>query len=75
MKPSPDFVKAFMHNGFFTSLKEVVRFYNTRDKEGEEWPAPEVTENLNTDEMGDLGLTDAEEDLIVLFMQALSDIR
>ncbi|MFC2157415.1 cytochrome-c peroxidase [Acidobacteriota bacterium] len=75
MKSSPDFIKAFMHNGFFTSLKEVVRFYNTRDKEGEEWPAPEVAENMNTDEMGDLGLSEVEEDLIVLFMQTLTDIR
>lgn len=30
-KPSEDFVKAFMHNGFFKSLETVVHFYNTRD--------------------------------------------
>jgi cytochrome c peroxidase len=27
----PDFVKAYMHNGYLKSLKEVVHFYNTRD--------------------------------------------
>jgi cytochrome c peroxidase len=65
------FPKAFMHNGVFKSLKEVVHFYNTRDVE--DWPDPEVPENVNTDELGDLGLTDAEEDAIVVFMKTLSD--
>jgi cytochrome c peroxidase len=27
MRPKPDFVKAYMHNGYFKSLKEVVHFY------------------------------------------------
>ncbi|WP_321784155.1 cytochrome-c peroxidase [Paraburkholderia sp. J94] len=27
----------FMHNGVFTSLEDVVRFYNTRDTEPEKW--------------------------------------
>jgi len=31
MRPTPQFVKAYMHNGYFKSLKEVVHFYNTRD--------------------------------------------
>src|SRR5262249_1114641 len=31
MRPRPEFVKAYMHNGYFKSLKEVVHFYNTRD--------------------------------------------
>ena len=30
--PNKVFVKAFMHNGYLLSLKEVVHFYNTRDK-------------------------------------------
>jgi cytochrome c peroxidase len=63
--------KAYMHNGVFKSLKEVVHFYNTRDVE--EWPAPEVAENVNTDELGNLGLTAEEEDAIVAFMNTLSD--
>jgi cytochrome c peroxidase len=30
-RPSPTFVKAYMHNGYFKSLKDVVHFYNTRN--------------------------------------------
>ena len=30
-RPSPDFVKAYGHNGYFKSLKAIVHFYNTRD--------------------------------------------
>jgi len=30
-KPFKYFVKAYMHNGYFKSLKQVVHFYNTRD--------------------------------------------
>jgi cytochrome c peroxidase len=68
-----NFPKAYTHNGVFKSLKEVVHFYNTRDVEDEDWPAPEVPQNVNTDELGDLGLTDAQEDAIVAFMKTLSD--
>lgn len=66
-----NFPKAFTHNGVFKSLKEVVHFYNTRDVE--DWPPPEVAKNINSDELGDLGLTDEEEDAIVAFMMTLSD--
>ncbi|MDJ0807326.1 MAG: cytochrome c peroxidase [Gammaproteobacteria bacterium] len=84
-------VKAYMHNGFFKSLKSVVHFYNTRDVKpscesldifdateeialaNDCWPAPEVTENVNTDELGDLGLTEEEEDALVAWMMAMSD--
>jgi cytochrome c peroxidase len=31
VRPYPTFVKAYMHNGAFKSLKEVVHFYNTRN--------------------------------------------
>lgn len=72
-RPYPEFAKAFFHNGFFKNLKDVVHFYNTRDKEEEGWPEPEIAENVNTDELGDLELTPEEEDAIVLFMQTLSD--
>jgi cytochrome c peroxidase len=30
-RPSPDFVKAYMHNGVFKSLQQVVHFYNKRN--------------------------------------------
>ncbi len=37
------------------------------------WPAPEVDVNVNTDELGNLGLSDEEEDAIVAFMKTLTD--
>ena len=61
----------YAHNGYFTNLKSIVHFYNTRDVES--WPAPEVADNLNRDELGNLGLTDSEEDAIVAFMMTLDD--
>ncbi len=85
LRPGEDFVKAYMHNGAQKSLKEVVHFYNTRDAKpaceataeplaGKNcWPAPEVAENVNTEELGNLGLTAEEEDAIVAFMATLSD--
>lgn len=66
-----NFPKAYMHNGVFKSLAEVVHFYNTRDVEA--WPPPEVADNVNSNELGDLGLTAEEEDAIVAFMKTLSD--
>ncbi len=61
------------HNGFFRTLKDIVHFYNTRDVPEEHWPAPEVSANVNRDELGKLGLTDDEEDAIVAFLQSLTD--
>jgi cytochrome c peroxidase len=83
-RPDPAFVKAYGHNGYFTGLKQIVHFYNTRDVlprcqppdpgEGTTcWPAPESTANMNTSKVGHLGLSDAEEDALVLFMQTLTD--
>jgi cytochrome c peroxidase len=71
LRPDEGFVKAYAHNGFFKSLEEIVHFYNTRDVE--EWPEAEVPENVNTDELGNLGLTAEEEAAVVAFMRALSD--
>ena len=62
----------YMHNGVFKSLKEVVHFYNTRDIPKFNWPAPEVSQNVNT-AVGNLGLTDKEENEIVAFLKTLSD--
>lgn len=84
-RPSPGFIKAYMHNGALTSLAEVVHFYNTRDtkppcestekpQSGENcWPAAELATNVNEEELGDLGLTPEEEEAIVAFMKTLSD--
>lgn len=72
-RPKKGFVKAYMHNGFFKTLKDVVHFYNTRDKADAGWPPPEIKANVNKEELGDLGLTPEEEDAIVKFMHTLSD--
>lgn len=63
----------YMHNGIFKTLKEVVSFYNTRDTNQSRWGTPEVPETVNHDELGNLGLTDAEEDAIVAFLNTLTD--
>jgi cytochrome c peroxidase len=78
----------YMHNGYFTTLRGSVVFYNDRDKkprcksgwvsEAEAlkhqcWPAPEVAANVNDEELGDLGLSEREIDDIVAFMHTLTD--
>jgi cytochrome c peroxidase len=87
LRPYPEFVKAYGHNGYFKSLYGIVHFYNTRDVlpvcpgdymeaqalAADCWPAPEVAENVNNAELGDLGLTEAEEWAIVAFLKTLSD--
>jgi cytochrome c peroxidase len=83
-RPSSTFTKAYGHNGYFKSLKEIVHFYNTRDvlpqcapgDPGEGvtcWPPPEYAATMNTAELGNLGLSSAEEDAIVEFLKTLSD--
>lgn len=71
MRPNPGDVRAYAHNGFFKSLEEIVHFYNTRDVEA--WPPPEVADNVNTDELGNLGLTAEEEADLVAFLRTLTD--
>jgi cytochrome c peroxidase len=73
LRPSKMFVKAYGHNGYFKSLEEIVHFYNTRDVAGAGWPASEVTVNINTTEMGNLGLNKGEELAVVAFLGTLSD--
>ncbi len=70
-RPYPGFIKAYGHNGYFKSLEEIVHFYNTRDVEA--WPPPEVLENMNTAELGNLGLSPKEEADIVTFLKTLTD--
>jgi len=88
MLPRPNFVKAYMHNGYLTSLKEVVHFYNTRDvypfsvlsgncpkgtiEKVTCWPMPEDSNNENTT-IGKLGLSNEEENDIVAFLKTLVD--
>ena len=61
----------YLHNGVFKTLNQVVAFYNTRDLAP--WPEPEILDNLNRDEMGDLGLTNQEVEDIVAFLKTLTD--
>ena len=61
-----------MHNGIFDTLEEAVRFYNARDV-SDEWGAPEISANVNTEELGNLGLTEDEVADIVAFMKTLTD--
>jgi cytochrome c peroxidase len=61
------------HNGYFATLAEIVHFYNTRDVPAAGWPAPEVAANVNAEELGDLGLTAAEESDVVAFLKTLTD--
>ncbi|MDD2951533.1 MAG: methylamine utilization protein MauG, partial [Sulfuricurvum sp.] len=63
----------YMHNGVFTTLKQVVSFYNTRDSDPARWGAPEVADNVNKDFIGDLNLTNEEEDALVAFLMTLTD--
>ncbi len=86
--PGPYFQKEFFHNGYIKSLKQLVHFYNTRDvykydvtsghcppgttEKVDCWPKPEVPNNMDMT-MGNLGLTDNEEDQLVAFLQTLTD--
>jgi cytochrome c peroxidase len=86
--PGPYFQKEFFHNGYIKSLKQLVHFYNTRDKYRFEvesghcpagttekvncWPAAEVPQNQDMT-VGNLGLTDQEENQIVTFLETLTD--
>jgi cytochrome c peroxidase len=86
--PGPYFQKEFFHNGYIKSLKQLIHFYNTRDvypfkvtsghcPEGKTekvdcWPMPEIPNNIDMT-VGNLGLTDQEENQIVIFLQTLTD--
>jgi cytochrome c peroxidase len=103
-RPNPSFVKRYMHNGYFTDLKSIVHFYNTRNlttAAGEVidftqsnpyanlqgkplWPTPEYPSpttlqnatgsfNNTAGQVGNLGLTDSEENDIVAFLKTLTD--
>ena len=61
----------YMHNGVFKTLFSVMAFYNTRDVA--DWPDPEVAENVNMEELGNLGLTNQELEDLVAFLETLTD--
>ena len=86
--PGPYFQKEFFHNGYIKSLKQLVHFYNTRDvfrmavesnncpagtiEKVTCWPAAEVPQNQDMT-VGNLHLTDTEENQIVAFLQTITD--
>lgn len=118
-RPYPGFVKAYMHNGYFKSLKEVVHFYNSRNLTTEPgevidfsapdpykglkgkplfappefmnpWTlinpsgktvgpgarvavAPGPTGDLDAFQIGNLRLSESQEDAIVAFLKCLTD--
>lgn len=73
------------HNGSMATLEQIVHFYNTRDTLGyvdginhpgfgkTGWPEPELGQNLNQQELGNLGLSAEEEKAIVAFLKTLTD--
>jgi len=87
LSPFETSTKAYTHNGYFKTLEGIVHFYNTRDvlprcddayTEAEAlaancWPAPEVSMNVNHDELGNLGLSADDEAAIVAYLRTLSD--
>lgn len=87
---SGSFVKSYFHNGYCKSLECVVHFYNTRavlprctndDATAYEalrdncWPAPEFSDGLPPGFIvGDLQLTEVEEEQLVAYLKTLSDL-
>jgi cytochrome c peroxidase len=63
------FTAPYAHNGYYPTLKDIVMFKNSR----EGWPNPDVAENLNTTDLGNLGLTNQDIDDLVAFLLTLSD--
>lgn len=78
----------YMHNGVFKTLKEVVHFYNTRDtlptcsKPNDVtnpgfattcWPSGEFHSTRNTEELGDLELSEQDEDDLVAYLKTFTD--
>lgn len=87
-RPDDNFTKAYGHNGYFKSLQEIVHFYNLRDvlplcttpnppKDAMGgatcFPPPEVAENINRTQLGNLGLDPADGMALIAFLKTLSD--
>jgi cytochrome c peroxidase len=63
----------YSHNGLFAELLDITHFYNTRDDPAAGWDAPEVPATINTEELGNLGLSGTQEEALVAFMMTLTD--
>jgi cytochrome c peroxidase len=80
---APGVTKSYMHNGYFTDLRMVVHFLNTRDVlpacAGTAgvgvtcWPAPEQAVHVDHALTGALGLDAAGEAELVSFLRTLTD--
>jgi hypothetical protein len=80
---------AFMHNGFFTNLRDVVSFYATRNSDPKRWYGPQGVPNdlptaylrnivndrvpFNRPASAGPALTPREIDDVVAFLKTLSD--
>jgi len=81
--------KAWMHNGFFKALRDVVSFYATRNSDPKRWYGPKATPNdlpaayvgniindrvpFNRPASAGAALTGREIDDVVTFLKTLSD--
>jgi len=67
--------RAYMHNGIFSSLEEVIDFYNTRDdsKARSRWGRPEVADNIQKGWLGNLNLTEQNKQDLISFLKTLND--
>lgn len=78
----------YMHNGYFKTLRGVIDFYNSRDvkpkcksklvSEADAlkqkcWPVPEITSNVNREELGKLKMTASEMADLEAFLLTLTD--
>lgn len=62
----------YFHNGIFSTLEEAVQFYNERDINSK-FQTPEVAQNKNMDELGNLKMTKQEVNDLVVFLKTLTD--
>ena len=83
--------KAWMHNGFFKDLRDVVSFYATRNSDPKRWYGPKATPNdlpaayvgniindrvpFNRPASAGPALTEREIDDVVVFLKTLSDAQ
>ncbi|MFN8282536.1 MAG: cytochrome c peroxidase [Chitinophagales bacterium] len=62
----------YMHSGIFTTLEEVMEFYNERDI-NPKFAHAEVPETVNHDDLGDLKLSKQDISDIIAFLKTLTD--
>ncbi|MBN1361982.1 MAG: hypothetical protein JW993_15410 [Sedimentisphaerales bacterium] len=68
--PYPEFVKAHMHNGAIKTLLDAIELHNARDAFPD---PPEFAGNMETELIGNLGLTLEEKLSLIAFLGTLTD--